>query len=118
MFSVGIDIQDIESFRKRPFEENRKFYERIFTPDEIAYCTAKSGASSHFAARFAAKEAVMKALDPRKITQRSIEVVILPGGKPEAVLHNKNILPDDHEIKISISHSGSQATAVAIVHPK
>jgi len=118
MFSVGIDIQEIEPFRKRPVDKKKKFYERLFTPAEIEYCLAKADPAEHFAARFAVKEAVMKALDPWKISPHSIEVVVLTGGKPEILIHKKNVLSDGHEIKISISHTGSVAAAVAIVHPK
>jgi holo-[acyl-carrier protein] synthase len=117
MFAVGIDIQDIEAFRKRTIAEQKKFYERLFTPAEIEYCVSKADPAIHFAARFAAKEAVMKAVGARKISQRYIEVVIEPGGKPAAVLLKKNVLPDGHSVEISISHSALQAAAVAMVHP-
>ncbi|MFA6450332.1 MAG: holo-ACP synthase [bacterium] len=118
MYSVGIDIQDIEDFRKKPFENNKKFYERLFSVQEIEYCLSKADPAVHFTARFCVKEAVMKALDPRKITPRYIEVVVSEGGRPDVVLHKKNVLPAGHEIKISISHSGLQAAAVAIAHPE
>ena len=117
MFAVGIDIQDIEPFRKRPYEEKKNFHERLFTAGEIEYCLSKADPAAHFAARFAAKEAVMKALGPRRISPREIEVRNSSGGKPELTIHKKGALPPGHEIRISISHSGSQAAAVALVHP-
>ena len=117
MYEVGIDIQDVEPFRKRPFGEKKRFYERIFTAPEIEYCTARPDPAPHFAARFAAKEAVVKALGSKNIFISEIEVRLLPDGKPEIELHRPGALPDGHEIKISISHSDLQAAAIALVHP-
>jgi len=62
MFEIGIDIQDIEPFRKKTLENDGRFYERIFTVEEVEYCLAKADPAPHLAARFAAKEAVMKLL--------------------------------------------------------
>lgn len=118
MYSIGMDIQDIEAFRRRPYGENQRFYRRLFTDSEIEYCLARKNPSAHFAARFAAKEAAMKALDPFRVFPRDIEIRLLPSGKPEIFIHRPGALPDGHRIEISISHSDAQAAAAALVHPE
>ncbi len=117
MYSVGIDVQDIRPFREKPYETAKKFHERIFTPAEIERCSGRADAADGFAARFAAKEAVMKALGPKRIFPKDIEVSQDSDGRPFVKLRRKNILPDNHAISISLSHTGNMAAAVAIVHP-
>ena len=61
--NIGIDIVDIERFRKRNFSKNERFYEKIFTSLEIDYCRKFHDPYPHFAGKFAAKEAIKKTLD-------------------------------------------------------
>ncbi len=117
MFDVGIDIQDIEPFRKKTYTEDRRFYERIFTELEIEYCLARADPAPHFAARFAAKEAVMKILGPRTVFQKDVGIESGNDGKPNVSISREGAVPTGHEIKISLSHSGEQAAAAAILHP-
>ncbi len=60
---TGIDIVDINRFRELPFSSNKKFYEKIFTISEIKYCLKFQDSYSHFAGKFALKEALMKSLN-------------------------------------------------------
>ena len=59
---IGIDIVDIDRFRKKSFIENESFYEKIFTDLEIKYCRKFSDPYPHFAGKFALKEAVQKSI--------------------------------------------------------
>ncbi len=117
MYSVGIDIQDIDVFRNKTPEKDKRFYARIFTPAEIAHCSSKANPAEHFAARFAAKEALIKAVGPKNMSFAKIEIVNREDGKPEIRLLKKTTLPENHEIELSLSHSKSQAVAVVLIHP-
>jgi len=59
---IGTDICDSRRIEKSLKRYDRRFKEKVFTPKEIAYCDAKSGAANYYAKRFAAKEALAKAL--------------------------------------------------------
>jgi len=75
---VGIDLLDIDDVARSIAEFGDRYVQRVFTPREIAYCSQAREPAPHYAARFAAKEATVKVLRPRKtdaIDWRSIEVV-------------------------------------------
>ena len=59
--NIGTDIVDINRFRKKQYNENKNFYEKIFTKSEIKYCLSFKNNSEHFAGKFAIKEAVKNA---------------------------------------------------------
>jgi holo-[acyl-carrier protein] synthase len=85
----GIDATEIERIAAAIDRYGNRFLDRIFTPDEIAYCLRKRDAASSFAARFAAKEAAMKALGTghsRGVFWRGIEVV-RQYGPPQLRFH-------------------------------
>src|SRR5512134_556582 len=93
--SVGVDLAEVERIRKA-LEDPRigkRFRERVFTPKEIQYCEKKRrGKYESYAGRFAAKEAVMKALGRgwgAKVRWLDIEVARARSGKPDIVLHGK-----------------------------
>src|SRR3972149_1036227 len=95
IISVGVDLAEVERIRKA-LEDPRigkRFRERVFTPKEIQYCERKRrGRYESYAGRFAAKEAVMKALGRgwgAKVAWLDIEVARAPSGKPEIILHDK-----------------------------
>jgi holo-[acyl-carrier protein] synthase len=118
MHSIGIDIQDIDAFRVRTMENSERFYRRVFTESEIEYCLTKRNPAQHFAARFAAKEAAIKALAPRRIAPREIEVRNTKSGKPEITLHRTGALPPGHKLEISLTHTPAYAAAAALLHPE
>jgi holo-[acyl-carrier protein] synthase len=77
IISIGIDIVEIEEIRKS-IENSKRFLERVFTPQEISYCEGKPNKNASYAARFAAKEAAMKALGTgwdKGVQWQQIEVV-------------------------------------------
>ncbi len=98
------------------------FLERWFTAREIDYCSGKAVPSRHFAARFAAKEAVLKALPVAwdgPLPWRSIEIANDPRGVPSVGLSGAILDAATRagvgEIKVSLSYCGEYATAIALV---
>lgn len=113
---IGVDMEQASRFRGK--KKGSRFLERLFTRRELAYCFSKHDPAQHLAARFAAKEAVFKALcsagkaggggfDPRHI-----EISAGKGGLPMA----KVINPKLHYVRIyvSMSHSNDMAVAFAV----
>lgn len=108
--SIGVDIEEISRFRKK----RRHYWQKIFTPKEIRYCQAKKNAAGHFAGRFAAKEAIIKALfglDIQNLTYQDLEITNNLKGEPflESSKKLKNVI-----VKISISHSPDSALAFSV----
>jgi holo-[acyl-carrier protein] synthase len=97
-----------------------RFFERIFTPDEIAYCTRQRRPAIHFAARFAAKEALFKALGTGLVAPFSwqqLEVKRDTAGQP--ILECRGALAERlaeaGEVRVHLSMSHTQAGAAAVV---
>ncbi|TSC69088.1 MAG: holo-[acyl-carrier protein] synthase [Parcubacteria group bacterium Gr01-1014_66] len=113
---IGIDITDIERFRQISLDKNKRMCEKIFTPRELTYCLNTENPAPHLAVRFAAKEAVIKALSSAGIPPielKEIEVLREKNGAPKIILHVpelKNIV-----MHISLSHAGQVAVAVAVI---
>ncbi len=108
---IGVDIVEIARIAKQT--GNARFLKRVFTPEEIAYCRARKNSAQHFAVRFAAKEAVWKAVGQRNLTHREIQVRNKPNGKPEIIFP----LPFrrlSRRVSISLSHGREYAVAMAI----
>lgn len=109
--SVGIDIVEVP--RVGRLIRRRRFLERVFSAREAAYCRGKKNAAQHFAVRFAAKEAVYKALGRGGVPHRDIGVRNRPDGKPEVEL--RGVLKRfEKKISLSLSHTAKYAAAVAI----
>jgi holo-[acyl-carrier protein] synthase len=115
--SVGVDIIEISRIADTMKRFGNRFLQRIYTYDEIAYCR---GRAPQLAARFAAKEAVMKALGTgtRGIGWREVEVTRKRSGEPCIELHGRAVeraafLGIDR-IAISISHSREYAVASVV----
>jgi holo-[acyl-carrier protein] synthase len=120
MLTIGTDIIECERIGQMLAKHGKHFVERVFTEGEIRYCSDRRNAQQHFAGRWAAKEAVLKALGTgwvAGITWTDVEVVNEASGAPFIRLHNgaaevaaeKGIA----EILVSISHCKDYATAVA-----
>ena len=106
---LGLDIVEISRIRRLVLRMPR-FLGRVFTRDEISYCRAKKNSAQHFAVRFAAKEAVWKALGRRGLRLKDISISRDGHGKPGVLLKGKS----RPAIKISLSHSDRYALAVAV----
>lgn len=123
VIGIGIDIIEIERIKQSIDRFGDHFLNKIFTDKEIKYCQSKFNKYQHFAARFAAKEAVYKALASTWqpiASWKSMEVTNDLSGIPKIITFGKlrEFLGDDKEIKISISHSDNYVTCVAIVYKK
>lgn len=109
---IGIDLIEIDRV-ERALERRPRLAERLFTDAELRYAWARARPGRHLAARFAAKEAVIKALGAPSLPLSSIEVI--SGEPPRIRLHGRAAqLGGDREISISLTHSRSTAGAVAL----
>jgi holo-[acyl-carrier protein] synthase len=115
--AVGIDIVEIPRVRKVLAKHPKRFIARVYTPEEAAFCR---GRVSELAARFAAKEAVMKALGTgaRGLAWREIEILPNRRGKPLVYLHGLAKKRGEaiglRGIDISLTHDADLAMAVVV----
>ncbi len=122
ILGIGIDIVEIKRIAAMRQRYGRRFERKLFTPREIAYCRRRKKADQHFAVRFAAKEAAMKALGTGITSQvgfLSIEVVNDSAGKPElrltkgaAARAKKLGMAQAH---LSVSHGDDWAVAMVAI---
>lgn len=115
----GIDIIEIDRIKESIETLGERFLNRVYTPNEIQYCESKKAQKyQHYAARFAAKEAVFKAIseslaDKFELGWCDYEILNNENGKP-IVKINKIDLADIENIDLSISHCKQYATATAV----
>jgi holo-[acyl-carrier protein] synthase len=121
ILGIGTDITECLRIAQMIERHGELFVDRVYTPEEIRYCQQRKQATQHFTGRWAAKEAVLKALGTgwrRGISWRDIEVQNDPGGRPSIVLRGGAKEVADRagitEVLISISHCRSHATAHAV----
>ena len=112
MNSVGIDIVEIKRITR--LVRDKRFCERVFSDKEISYCSSRKSPGQHYAVRFAAKEAVWKALGKKGITHKDISIRNSPEGKPEVTLP-KRLKGLEKRFSVSLSHTGDYAVAIAMV---
>jgi holo-[acyl-carrier protein] synthase len=116
-YAVGIDVIEIARVRRVLERHPERFLQRVFTPEEVAFCR---GRVPELAARFAAKEAVMKALGTgaRGLAWREIEILPNRRGKPLIYLHGLAKDRGDkiglRGIDISLTHSHELAIAAVV----
>ena len=117
--AIGIDITEVSRIESLA-EQHEQFLTRVYTEKEISYCNRKKNKYQHFAARFAAKESVLKALGvgwSREIKWTDIEVVNDSHGRPHIntygavrkMVEQRNV----KEILVSLSHISHYAIASA-----
>ena len=118
----GIDLVEVGRMEQRIKQSGRSFLDRVFSASEQAYCGSKRMKFEHYAARFAAKEALLKALKirPRKGQRLSgIEIQREATGKPFIALaaeSRKQLrLPPGAQIELSIAHEREYAIATVVV---
>lgn len=116
---TGIDIIEVSRIRKNIEKYGEKFLHRVFTENEITYCESKNVQKfQSYAGRFAAKEAVFKALSDDvdnkfEIEWKDIEILNDESGKPRVFLHGK-LEKISCYLDVSISHVESMAVANAV----
>jgi holo-[acyl-carrier protein] synthase len=120
VLGIGIDIIEIARVKQSIEKYGDRFLEKVFTREEIDYCSSKFNKYQHYAARFAAKEAVYKALASgwkKGLRWKDIEIqndaTGMPSVNPSGKL--KSFLTDNTQLRISISHSENYVTSVAII---
>jgi holo-[acyl-carrier protein] synthase len=120
---VGVDLVDVPAFEQR-FAGRDDALAEIFTEAELAYCRGQRRPWPHLAARFAAKEALLKALTSGlsgTLRWRDIEVTRDPAGAPGLAVHGSTAeLLRARGLaagSVSLSHTGSHAVAVVLVTP-
>jgi holo-[acyl-carrier protein] synthase len=119
---MGTDIAEVHRIREAAERYGKRFIERIFTPHEIAYAETKANKWERYAARFAAKEAGMKALGTgwrRGITWRDFQVTNAPSGRPQLTLTGRAAefaaAMAVKTVTVSLTHTAEQAMAVVIL---
>lgn len=119
---TGIDLAEVDRIREAIERYGDRFLQRIYTPLEIAYVSRKANRYERYAARFAAKEAGMKAIGTgwrRGVTWKDFEVVNLPGGRP--TLRLSGVAAEVAErmgvrnISLSLTHTSSSGMAYVIL---
>jgi holo-[acyl-carrier protein] synthase len=122
IIGIGIDIAEVPRIRQSIERFGDRFLQRIYTAGEIRYCDSKANRVERYAARFAAKEAAMKALGTgwnHGVRWRDCEVARLPGGRPTIAFHGKAgeiaaRLGVKHAA-LSLAHTAEQAIAQIIL---
>ena len=122
VIGIGVDVIECSRIQHSIERFGDRFLHRVFTEGEIEYSMSMKFPARHFAARFAAKEAAMKALGTGwnyGVRWRDCEVVRLPGGRPTIAFHGKAAefaerLGAKHAA-LSLSHTAEQAIAQVIL---
>ncbi len=118
ILGIGIDLIEIDRVAS-VLERRPRFSERCFTSAEAAYCRSRVHPAQHFAARFAAKEAVGKALGIGMTRWQEAEVVRGRGGAPTVILSGRCLARAGDlgvdEVLVSLTHSRGTAAAVAVL---
>lgn len=116
IIGTGVDITEVRRLRLAIEKWGDEFLNRVFTNEELIKAKARSSLYQHLAGRFAAKEAVFKALGNKDLGLKDVQILNDQEGKPHCeILNGKGKKVDVH---ISISHVKNYATAFAIITAK
>ena len=108
---VGVDCEQVSRLRNL----NEQFFRKNFTEKEIQYCNSRPDPSAHFAARFACKEAAIKAFScaGERVFFSDIEIISRKNAAPDAVIKKRSL--SGYRLLVSMSHSGGMAIAFAVL---
>lgn len=119
---VGIDLADVARMRDSLDRGGQPFMDKVFTPSEQSECQSRAKPHVHFAARFAAKEAAMKALGTgwtEGIAFTDFEIISDGAKAPRIILHGvaaqRAAEQDLPTFRLSMSHTDTMATAIVVV---
>jgi len=119
---TGVDIVEVPRVAAAIERFGKRFLERIYTEAEIRYCQSRRNSTERFAARFAAKEAALKALGTgwrQGIAWKEVEVRREPGGRPTVHFHGRAAEVAERlgmkHASLSLSHTAEQAIAQVIL---
>ena len=122
LYGIGIDVVEVDRIKSSLSEFGEQFLDRIFTPEEQAYCESQKNKELSYAARFAAKEAIAKAFGTgigKSVGWREMEVQRMDSGEPKILLHGKAAELAESlkvsEVKISLTHAKHYAAANAVI---
>ncbi|HUT98221.1 MAG TPA: holo-ACP synthase [bacterium] len=122
---IGVDLVEVERFRRGHHEGGLEFTEEVFTPAEVKYCRSQARYWEHFAARFAAKEAAFKALGAglaQGMRWKMVEVVrepsgavsLLFSGRATEMVRSLRIT----KIHLTLTHNRHSAAAVVVLESR
>jgi holo-[acyl-carrier protein] synthase len=116
---IGVDLTPVDRMARAMTNHPDRFEARVFTDDERAYCNAKADKFQHFAARFSAKEAILKALlVPEGLSWHELEIVNDSSSAPHIVLSGQAARAAEklgvRKLHLSLTHAGGQAMAFVI----
>jgi holo-[acyl-carrier protein] synthase len=121
IIGIGTDIAECLRIARMIERHGELFLDRVYTVEEVRYCQGRAQATQHFTGRWAAKEAIFKALGTgwrRGITWRDIEIRNQAGGRPSVLLRGAaRDLAEQlgiTKVLVSISHCRTHATALAV----
>jgi len=119
---IGVDIIEIDRIRRSIETTGTGFLAKVYTDGEIAYCDAKAHRYQHYAARFAAKEALSKALSTGwagEFRWKDVEIMNEPSGQPRFTVHGTlGERLKGTEIMLSMSHSESHVVAMVVIEER
>ena len=122
ILGTGIDLCEVSRMQAKIQAPADEFVAQVFLPGEVAYCEAKRHSAEHFAARFAAKEAVVKALagaDGEGSFWQDIEIMNEPDGRPVVILHGRAKEMADalgvRRVFVSLTHTRDLAAATVVL---
>jgi len=122
ILGIGVDVVDVKRMKTAIDAWGPALIKKMFTETEVAYCKSKKKPHEHFAARFAAKEAVSKAMETGWSGQfrwRDVEVVNEASGAPKVVLHDYVAAQlAQCTVHVSLSHTENTVVAFAIIEKK
>jgi holo-[acyl-carrier protein] synthase len=122
ILGTGLDLVEVERIAALARKHGDRFLQRVFTPAELEYAMPKAARFQHLAGRFAAKEAVFKALGTGwggGVSWKTVEIGAAEGGAPEARLsggaEERLAAMGGRKVHVSITHTEGMAAASAIV---
>ena len=116
ILGIGVDIESVERFRGLTIKNDSRFLNKIYAQNELRYCLSKKNPAPHLAARFAAKEAVIKAMSGirrKTISVKDVTIINLANGAP--IVKISKVLDSRLRILISFSHCQDKAVAFAVI---
>jgi len=123
ILGIGVDLVEVARLEQSISRQGERFLQRVFTANEIAYCSAMKSPGPNYAARFAAKEAVAKAFGTglgAQLSFQDIEVRRKASGEPYVVLHGEGAKlarrRGVRQILLSLSHTASYAVAQVVIN--
>jgi holo-[acyl-carrier protein] synthase len=120
ILGIGLDVVPIERMQRMLDRYGERIQERLFSPGEREFCARRGHPAQHFAARFAAKEGVLKALGaPAGLSWHEMEVRVEASGEPRLCLHGQARLVATargvRSAHLSLTHAGGIAAAVVVL---